>query len=509
MVLISTPGSPASAEALDTDRPLRGGLTLAAVQQHVAQQVAAQRPPLTAPVAHTQVLAQLLQRIEPVDFRQQVGLLHDSDKLKRSHHVVVIAEEVLACAQRHGWDLCRNNNLLYAYNGTHWQELPADAVKAFLQQAAEKMGLDRYEARFVQFGELLFTQFMSTAYLAPPVRSRELVRINLFNGTFHISPEEQVLRPFAAADFLTYQLPFAYEPARSAPRFQKFLDRVLPDLECQQVLAEYIGYLFVSPARLKLEKSLLLHGSGANGKSVFFEVITALLGPENVSHYALQSLTLDPAYSRANLAKVLVNYASELGGKLDANVFKQLVSGEPVEVRLPYGQPYTMSEYGKLLFNCNELPTDVEHTPAFFRRFLIVPFAQTIPVVEQDPHLATRIIQTELSGVFNWVLAGLHRLLGQGRFTESARMQQQLEDYKTQADSVRSFLQEHGYQHTSEGVTSRAQLFTEYQGYCQEEGARPVGGRNFTKRLESSGIEAVRRADGLYYRVQREAGAFL
>lgn len=508
MSLLSTSGSSVSADALDAGCAFEAGLTLADVQQHVAQQVAAQRSPLATPVAHTQVLAQLLQHIEPVDFRQQVGLLHDSDKLKRSHYVVVIAEEVLACAQGHGWGLCRSNNLLYAYNGAYWQELPTDAVKAFLQQAAEKMGLDRYEAYFVQFSELLFAQFMSTAYSAPPVRSRELVRINLANGTFQISPAEQILRPFDASDFLTYQLPFAYEPASPAPRFQQFLDRVLPDQACQQVLAEFIGYLFVSPSRLKLEKALLLHGSGANGKSVFFEIIKALLGQENVSHYALHSLTLEPAYSRANLANVLVNYASELGGKLDPNVFKQLVSGEPVEVRRPYGQPYIMSEYGKLLFNCNELPTDVEHTPAFFRRFLIIPFEQTIPVAEQDPQLAQDIIRTELSGVFNWVLAGLQHLLHQGSFTESVRMQQQLEDFKTQADSVRSFLKERGYQSSNKDFVMRKVLFDEYEAYCLDEGIRPVGGPKFTKRLASSGIAAERSNRGVYYWVSQTASTF-
>lgn len=507
MVLVSTPVSSASSEVLAPAVPAPG-LTLAAVQQHVAQQVATQRRLPAPPVLHHLLLQQLLQHVAPVDFRQLVGLVNDSDKLKRNHYVVVVAEEVLACAQRHGWGLCRHNNLLYAYNGACWQELPADTVRAFLQQAAEKMGVDRYEARFVQFGELLFTQFMSTAYLAPPVRSRELVRINLANGTFQISSEAQVLHPFDPTDFLTYQLPFAYEPSQVAPGFQQFLDRVLPDLECQQVLAEYIGYLFVSPSRLKLEKALLLYGSGANGKSVFFEVITALLGSENVSHHALQSLTLDPAYCRANLAKVLVNYASELGGKLDTNVFKQLVSGEPVEVRLPYGQPYTMSDYGKLLFNCNELPTDVEHTPAFFRRFLIVPFEQTIPLAEQDPHLATRLIQTELSGVFNWVLAGLQRLLHQGRFTESARMQRRLADYQTQADSVRSFLQERGYESASDHTIARQQLYAEYQAYCQEEGARPVGGRKFTDRLQHIGIENKRLGAGRYYLVSRKDYTF-
>jgi putative DNA primase/helicase len=44
-------------------------------------------------------------------------------------------------------------------------------------------------------------------------------------------------------------------------------------------------------------------------------------------------------YFRAKLANKLVNYASEINGKLEASIFKQLVSGEPVEARLPYGQP--------------------------------------------------------------------------------------------------------------------------------------------------------------------------
>jgi putative DNA primase/helicase len=505
MVVVSDPLSNVSTESFDTFPTPALGLTIDALRQHIL-------PPATASLAdpqpHPHLLSQLLRALEPLDFRQLVGRTSDSDKLKRNHYVVAIAEEVVASAQRLGWDLCRCQELLYAYNGACWQELPADELRHFLQRAAEKMGVDHYEASFVQFGELLLTQFMSTAYVAPPVRSRDTVLINLANGTFQIQAEQQALRPFAAADFLTYQLPFAYDPACSAPGFQQFLDRVLPDVECQHVLAEYIGYLFVSPARLKLEKTLLLYGSGANGKSVFFEVITALLGSENVSHYALQSLTIDPAYSRANLAKVLVNYASELGGKLDANVFKQLVSGEPVEVRLPYGKPYTMSEYGKLLFNCNELPTGVEFTPAFFRRFLIIPFEQTIPLAEQDPLLATRLIAEERSGIFNWVLAGLQRLLRQGNFTASKRVQQQVDDYQTQADSVRSFLKERGYQPHADCLISRHELYAEYKAYCLDEGAHPVGGRNFTPRLENAGIQHTRRSSGLCYLLSRTAPTF-
>ena len=93
----------------------------------------------------------------------------------------------------------------------------------------------------------------------------------------------------------------------------------------------------------------------------------------------MQSLTNENGYFRAKLANKLVNYASEINGKLESAIFKQLVSGEPVEARLPYGEPFTLKQYAKLIFNCNELPKDVEHTNAYFRRFLIIPFDVTIP----------------------------------------------------------------------------------------------------------------------------------
>ena len=95
---------------------------------------------------------------------------------------------------------------------------------------------------------------------------------------------------------------------------------------------------------------------------------------------------------RAMIANKLVNYASEINGKVEASIFKQLVSGEPVEARLPYGNPFIMSDYAKLIFNCNDLPRDVEQTEAYFRRFLIIPFNVTIPEHVQDKQLAKKII---------------------------------------------------------------------------------------------------------------------
>lgn len=109
---------------------------------------------------------------------------------------------------------------------------------------------------------------MSEALFIPKEKTDGQTLINLHNGTFEITAEYQMLREYRAEDFLRYCLDFDYDPQATAPMFKKFLDRVLPDKDCQAVLSEYMGYIFSKG--LKLEKVLLLTGTGANGKSTFF-----------------------------------------------------------------------------------------------------------------------------------------------------------------------------------------------------------------------------------------------
>src|SRR5690606_22676205 len=126
---------------------------------------------------------------------------------------------------------------------------------------AEKMGVAKFSARFYQFREQLFKQFLATAYLPTPESNKDKVLINLLNGTFEISPQGTKLRPFDRNDFITYQLPFEYDPTAKAPLFEAYLNRILPDMERQRVLAEYLGFVFIKHGSnaLKEEKAHILH----------------------------------------------------------------------------------------------------------------------------------------------------------------------------------------------------------------------------------------------------------
>jgi len=497
--------------------PKFDSLTATDIKKHVSDLT--KKP---EPIEHGAILGELLKCIEPFDFEKaafngieelrakclelqsqltnpdgsykknaivegelkEIQKQLNSFKLTQKHFAILSIENVLNIADRNKWGICKNNDFIYLYNGAYWANIEKDAFQAFLGNAAEKMGVVRFVSRWHEFRDTLFKQFISTSYLPKPERNKDIVLINLQNGTFEITPTGHELRPFNSTDFLTYQLPFSYEPNATAPLFERYLNQVQPDQQRRYILAEFIGSVFIPVARMKFEKALILFGGGANGKSVFFDIINALLGNENVSGYSLESLTDKEGYFRAMIVNKLLNYASELNANQAASdKTKQLISGEKMQARLPYGQPFNMTDYAKLMFNANELPKNAEQTNAYFRRFMIVNFEQTIPEHEQDRELSKKIIESELSGVFNWVLLGLNRLLEQKAFTQCEAVNQARKQYELDSDSVNQFIEDGGYITSATYYTIIKDLYQEYKAFCIEDGCHFVNKSNFKKRL--------------------------
>jgi putative DNA primase/helicase len=442
-------------------------------------------------IQHKEVFGEILDALEPVNFRK-LAKIKNGDKVPQKHIVVLTVRKILEIAKNLNCGLCKNYDFLYAYNGEFWQMLDRESFERFLAQCAERLGIDDITANYHKFTAELFKQFLAVAHLPKPETKGESVLINLQNGTFEITEKQIKIRKFRREDFLTYQLPFAFDKDANCPKWQRFLNEVIPDRQKQSLLAEYVGYVFAR--KLKLEKTLILYGTGANGKSVVFEMINALLGKENVSNYSLEAL--GEPYYRAMISDKLLNYASEISNRLQAEKFKQLTSGEPVEARLPYGQPMILTDYARLAFNCNDLPRDVEHTEAFFRRFLILTFDVTISAEKRNPNLAKEIIAEELSGVFNWVLEGLTRLLKQNNFSPCEAVQKALDEYRKESDSVAMFLDEESYETSQTEYILLKNLYATYRTYCTNNGYKPLGNNNFSKRLESNGITVEKKNVG-------------
>lgn len=423
-------------------------------------------------------------------------------KLEPSEEIqdIIMIEELLRYSDE--WDLGigiePDSEMPYIYNSYYWVSISKPLTKEFLSAVATKTGRNYYDMRVEKVVNKLYDQFASLCTLVPDLNEKkDEVKINLQNGTFVISKDKQELRNFDKRDFFKYQLPFKYDENATCEKFQAFLDEVLPEQESQMILAEYLGYIFTT--NLKLEKCLILKGEGSNGKSVIFEIVQALLGEENICSYTISNLCNENGYFRAQLSNMLLNYSSELGGKnINPDLFKKLISNEPVDARSPYGHPFILRNYGKFMFNTNKFPNNIEFTHAYLRRFIILSFDVVIPEERQDKDLAKRIISTELSGIFNWVLEGLKRLLKQQRFTESLKAKEVLEEMRYVSDSVAQFIQDKDHQpsKTDENPMLYKQFYTAYTDYCKLEGLMSVSKKEFGSRLKSLGFIIDRYGGG-------------
>lgn len=411
--------------------------------------------------------------------------------------VAIIIENLLKVSEKQKGGIANMQGCIYVYTGCYWQALTEDFIRHFLSAVAEKSGIPHFQASKTKFVDILYKQLLESSALPEIKSSSKEVKINLKNGTFKCSNGTFGIYPFSPDDRLLYQLSFDYDPNAKADKFMRFLDDVIPEKEAKMVVAEYIGYIFAK--HLRWEKCLVLLGSGANGKSVLLDIITALLGEKNVCHYSLSRLCEANGYYRAELDKFLLNACSEIGIKnSDHEMVKQLFSCDPVGARSPYGKPITVSGYCRLLFSANCISNkDLEHTHGYFRKYMYLLFNATIPEWKKNPNLAREIIEEELSGVFNWALEGLERILQEGRrgFTYSAHIDREGKNIERNSNSVALFVDEYNYQSSSKGHTDAKTLYDKYKGYCDENRYGAVSKQEFLRRLEEQ----------LHFQVKRKA----
>ena len=366
------------------------------------------------------------------------------------------------------------------FTGSHWEAIEPQQWQDFVNLCAERCevgDLQRMDHAFMnKLAEgLAFNLAKNRKQLIPEGE----VWVNLSNGTLVVKVDGTAeLRDHRKEDLFVYTLDYAFDAQAECPQWHKFLDRILPEAESQQVLREFIGYCLMKDHRL--EKMLMLYGGGLNGKSVTLDVIESLLGSVNVSYVSLSDLTSDEV-KRAGIEGKKLNISHESGKDINPNVLKQLTSGERILIKHLYVDPRETADYGKFVAAFNQMPK-AENTFGYFRRLIILPYEVTIPQEEIDRQLTARL-KTEISGILNWVLEALPGLMDRGEFTVSSKCEKALDLYRLQSDNVRLFFNE--LCEPSDYTTEASEVYAAYKNYCQDSSLKPLGKQKFYERLET------------------------
>ena len=221
-------------------------------------------------------------------------------------------------------------------------------------------------------------------------------------------------------EFLSFErLPVDYDKDATCPQWEQFLSEVMSPSDAE-VIQEYIGYTLYKDN--SFEKALMLIGVGANGKSTFLRIIEYLLGEDNYSSQSLQQMDRD-TQSLFDIQDKLAVVCSDLSPKaFTTDTFKRLISNDMLSMRPNYARSQLkFRSRTKFIGACNKPPRPRnDDSDAFFRRWLIIKFPNQFMASDPntDPFLDQKLL-TEMSGILNWALAGLNRLLTNHKFTSN------------------------------------------------------------------------------------------
>ncbi len=411
------------------------------------------------------------------------------------HYLICAIEVLQETVNDKDLGLCFINDTIYIYNNIYWQKVNNANFNRFLINIALKMKVPEYTAKHFLFVEKLFKQFCLMAKSPPQINDNNIY-MNVKNGVLKVKPNGKYrLVNHSKKFFLTYVLNYNYNPDSTCPMYNKYFNMVLPEKQAQLFAFEFIASALIkNGTKIKPEAFLILIGGGENGKSVFIDIVNAFFGKENILHYNLSQLTDDKGFYRSEFENKLMNTCTENSPDLKCEMLKTLASGEPAPAREIYKKPRVIEQYGKMMFSCNIMPTTVEQSAGFIRRFKVLPFNVTIPKKEQNQGLALQIIETEMSGFLNLVLAGLQRLINQGgHFSKSKLMEDAITTFRTESSSVLSYVDEMGLEKSKYGTIFLNDLYNDYRGFCSDNGYKPYGKINFSKHLESIGF--IKRRD--------------
>ena len=389
----------------------------------------------------------------------QMGIEFDEEKQKTKFNPNVFAEYFQQKQQL----LIHEGSMFYEYYGGVWRHLPEYKLKRYIRDLFQSVRKNLYRSWMGdQAIDMLKIAVPETQELNP---RKDL--INLLNGMLDLNTFR--LLPHDPGYFSTMQIQRDYEPEATCERFQQFVAEIMEDdAERVAVVQEIMGYLLT--ADTKIHMAYFFFGGGSNGKSLLADIITSLVGEDNVANISLKDL--ENPFRRANLIGKTVNIATENENPkgFNSQTFKAVVSGDRIMVERKFENPVSYVPICKLLFAVNRLPSSQDTTYGFFRRMFILPFRRRFSGDQADPDLKQKL-ETELSGILNWALEGLQRLRQQNyRYTPSTVVEAAIAEYREAQTPLKSFMQDMLYRTDDGGRVAKPAVVETYYLWCRRNG---------------------------------------
>ena len=270
------------------------------------------------------------------------------------------------------------------------------------------------------------------------------------------------------------------------------------DKEIIRYVQKALGYSLTGSTREQV--MFILHGAGRNGKSLFVETISEILGTysDNMRADSLMVKTnggVNNDIAKLQGSRFITSSEPNEGFRFDEGLIKQMTGGDTVTARFLYGEEFNFKPKFKIWITTNHKPIIRGTDDGIWRRMILIPFKVQIPEHKVDKDLKYKLLR-EAPAILDWMIEGC--LTWQ---REGLRMPQSIlkasEHYRNEMDVIEYFVSEECERGEDYEVKAK-DVFDIYKTWADETGEYKMGQRKFGMKMKEK-YEAKRKSDGIYY----------
>jgi putative DNA primase/helicase len=313
--------------------------------------------------------------------------------------------------------------------------------------------------------------------------------VDLAKGTFRSGKPDDYIKTFAPTKWMDLNL--------ECPMWENFISEIFnDDIDLIDYVQRLFGYGLTGKTVLHILP--ILWGPGRNGKGVLLETLKYVLGP--LACKAESELLLEQKMARHSgspsadvmslMGKRFV-WVSETNRdrKLNTSKVKELVGGDTLSARPPYGKRQIEFSPSHLLFLLTNHRPKVPATDyALWQRIHLIPFTVSFvqnPVKQNekkvDPELPEKL-QKEAPGILAWLVRGCLEWQAKG-LNPPATVLAATEKYQKDEDLIGHFIDDCCIQSSTAEVKA-GPLYEAYKRWCEDMGHGQMSGTRFGKEIK-------------------------
>lgn len=287
-------------------------------------------------------------------------------------------------------------------------------------------------------------------------------------------------------------------PGGACPQWTAFLSNVTGgDADLQAYLQRMVGYCLTGVT--SAHALFFLYGTGANGKSVFANVVSTILG--DYATTASMDTFVETRGDRhptdlAGLrgARFVTAIETEQGRRLNESKVKAITGGDKISARFMRQDFFEFFPQFKPVIVGNHKPAIRNIDEAMKRRMHMIPFTVTIPPERRDGRLTEKLL-AERDGILAWAVAGCLAWQREG-LNPPACVQDATQEYFESEDALGRWLDERCVR-TANAKSLTSELFTDWKQWAEASGEFIGSQRRFSDLLITRGLEKWRNSMGV------------